>query len=556
MCLITYCGATLVNKFNLLWVALLLLTINYTEAQETDDITSIMQIMTLEQKVAQMFIFSIYGESLNALGDEIIRTWQPGGITLFGSNAQNPGQITALTNSYQQAITESGGWPMLIATDQEGGFIQRLREGFTEWPPMALLTATGDADLAHAVGAQMGRELRAVGVNMNLAPVADLDTNINNPIIGRRSPGSNLDLLAVTLPAYVAGLQSAGVSGTGKHFPGHGDTTEDSHVTLPLIRDGLDVLRERELQPFISLIAGDVDAIMMAHIWFNAIDAEPLPASLSYNIVTGLLRDELGFDGLIITDAMEMQGISALFSPAEAAIRAVQAGNDMLTFGTGMGQNTQIQMVEAVIAAVRDGTISQSRIDESVRRILTVKAQRSVLDWTPLDVTTAEARINMSAGAELVEEMFRAGVTVAFDNSALIPVEAGRALLIYPANRPRIEWTCRERATNASVGWSVLGVGDHPTQAQIEDAIRAAGQADTIIVFTDNARDSASYTRLVNALPLERTIAVAVRSPYDGLGFAGVGAYVLTYSPQNAGIETACDVLFGRQAAYGTQSTN
>jgi beta-N-acetylhexosaminidase len=523
---------------------------------DNDRISAIMEGMSLEQKVGQMFILSIYGESLNALGNDILRTWQPGGITLFGSNAQNPAQIIQLTNSYQHAILDSGGLPMFVGTDQEGGIIQRLREGFTEWPPMSLLAATGDDDLAYEVGLQMGRELRAVGVTMNLAPVADMDTNVTNPIIGRRSWGSNLDLLMITLPAFVRGMQDAGVSGVIKHFPGHGDTSDDSHVTLPIISYRLDELRERELLPFISAIEGGADAVMVAHIWFSAIDAEPLPASLSYAVITELLRVELGFDGVIVTDAMEMQGISALFSPTEAAILAVQAGNDMITFGPAMGQNTQLEMIQGVIDAVRNGVIAESRIDESVRRILTLKMERDVLDWVPLDAGDVESRMNVQAGADLVHEMFRAGVTVAFDDGGLVPVTEGRVLLIYPAGRPRIEWTCRERADVLGVGWSALGVGTHPTPEQIENAIRAGGQADVVIVFTEDVRDSSASVGLVNGLPQERTIAVAMRSPYDGFAYPNVGAYVVTYSPQNAGIETACDVLFGVQGDYGTLSTN
>lgn len=539
-------------------VALFVIIILYSisiKAETNNEIDEILSNMTLEQKIGQMFLVSIYGETLNFSGRKFIETWQPGGIALFGSNAINPTQITELTNSYQQTIIDAGGIPLFIATDQEGGRITRLRDGFGEWPSPALLTATGDADLAFRIGARMGEELRAVGVNMNLAPVADLDSNVDNPIIGRRSPGSDLDLLRVTLPAYIEGLQSVGVAATTKHFPGHGDTDEDSHLTLPIIHHDLDALYRRELQPFISAIAADTSAIMMAHIWFSALDEEMIPASLSQRIVTNLLRDELGYEGIIMTDAMEMNAITSRYTPEESAIMAVMAGVDMLAFGTGMGAGAQSRMMEALVDAVRAGEIAEERINESVRRILTVKAQHGILDWSPLDPNSADIRIDVDESARLIEELFRAGVTLAFDHNELLPVQPEqRILLLYPSIRPRINWTCH--AHREGLQWSSIPVFAAPSEDDINAAVALAANADVVIIFTDDARDDRAYQRLVNALPMARTVAVALRSPYDLLAYSGVGAYLITYSPQNPAIDTACAIIFGEMTAQGGLSVN
>ncbi len=523
---------------------------------EAMDIEQRINSMTLEQKVGQMFIVSIYGDTINALGRDFITQWQPGGVALFGSNALNPTQITLLTNAFQTTSIQAGGVPLFIATDQEGGWIQRLREGFSAWPPIALLTASGDADLAFRVGQAMGAELRAVGVNMNLAPVADLDTNIDNPIIGRRSAGSNLDLLQITLPAYIAGLQSVGVSATAKHFPGHGDTLEDSHLTLPYVHDELDQLRARELQPFGFAVNGDVDAVMVGHIWFSAIDAEQVqPASLSYNIITGILRDEMGYDGVVMTDAMEMNAISAYYTIEQAAVQAVLAGNDMLAFGPNMGRDSQIIMLDAIVDAVRGGVIAEERINQSVRRILHVKAERGILDWQPLEPLEADQRIESIQAPALIQEMFERGVSVVFNHENLIPIQPAETVaLIYPAGRLRIEWTCREH--RAELQWAQIGMPDHPTDADIVNAVNLASGVDRVIVFTDNVRESTAYQRLVNALPLPKTIAIAYRSPYDAVAYPAVGAYMVTYAPHDEALQVACDILFGRALAHGRLSTN
>jgi beta-N-acetylhexosaminidase len=549
------------DKFkNLVFVCLFLLPLVGNYADETApydaEIEQHIHAMTLEQKVGQMFLVSIYGDTINALGRDFITNYQPGGVSLFGSNALNPTQITILTNDFQTASIQAGGVPLFIATDQEGGWIQRLRDGFSQWPPMSLLTASGDADLAFRVGQAMGLELKAVGVNMNLAPVADLDTNIDNPIIGRRSPGSNLDLLAITLPAYIAGLQSVGVSATAKHFPGHGDTLEDSHLTLPYVHDGIEQLRTRELQPFGFAIAGAVDAVMVGHIWFSAIDADQVqPASLSTNIITGILRGEMGYDGVVMTDAMEMNAISYYYTIEQAAVQAVIAGNDMLAFGPNMGYESQVAMMGAIVDAVRGGVIDEERINDSVRRILHAKAERGVLAWQPLEPFEADQRIESIQAQAIIQEMFERGVTVAFNHGNLIPVQSDETVgLIYPAGRLRIEWTCREN--RVGLQWSQIGMPDHPSEVDIQNAVNLASGVDRVIVFTDNVRDSIAYQALVKALPFNKTIAVAYRSPYDAVAYPNVGAYMVTYAPHDEALQVACDVLFGEGLAHGRLSTN
>ena len=329
--------------------------------------------MTLEQKVAQMFMVSFFGAQLTETEAAFLREAQPGAVVLFGRNVESPEQVTALTNSYQQEVMSRGGLPLLIAVDQEGGPIQHLQEGFTRFPAPMLLTATQDEDLAYDVGAAMAAEMRAVGVNMNLAPVGDLLTNAFNPIIDRRAFGSDPKMVAPILMSFIRGLQDNGVVATVKHFPGHGDTSEDSHLELPAIHHDRRRLDSVELRPFVAAFDAGVSTVMVAHIWFSAFDAEPLPASLSFNVVEGLLRGELGYDGIIMTDALDMDAVDTEYDPSEASIRAIEAGNDLIAIGAHVGTQRIREAINDVVAAVRAGRITLERIDDSLERILRVK---------------------------------------------------------------------------------------------------------------------------------------------------------------------------------------
>lgn len=533
----------------LLTLCAAILSMTLTSAAQPDRIESLLQSMTLKQKVGQMFLVALYGRPLNAPGRDFLREWQPGGVALFVSNAGTPEEVTALTNEWQQTVVDAGGVPLFVATDQEGGLIARLKDGFTTWPVPMLLTASGDLDIAQRVGAAMANELRAVGINMNLAPVADLYTNLRNPVIGRRSFGSDPVLTGRMLAATVRGLQAGGVMATAKHFPGHGDTDDDSHTSLPVVSHPRESLERIELEPFRWTISAGVESIMMSHIWYTAFDPQgETPASLSENIVRGLLRNDLRFRGLTMTDAIEMDAIDTRYSYAEASVQAIRAGIDIIAFGAHLGPNSQAQAMQAVIDAVERGEIPQSRIDDSVRRILDAKARYGILDWQPLDAATARSRMNSLEHARLVDELFHAGVTVAYDRIGAVPIaQERRVAVIYPGTRPAIRQSCEPLHNN--IQW--VTVDDTPTPDQINRAAQIARAADLAIVFTQNAEIVSAQQALVNALPADKTVAVALFSPYDWQAFPDVSAYVTTYSPLDPGVPAVCDVLFGRTPARG-----
>ena len=296
-----------------------------------------------------------------------------GSICLFGSNIVTPDQLASLTAQLHAVAPD-----VLIATDEEGGDVTRLhlREG-SPHPGNAALGVVDDVALTEAVARSIGVELFAAGVDLNTAPVVDVNSNPANPVIGVRSFGADPSLVARHARAYIAGLQSAGVGACVKHFPGHGDTAVDSHLDLPTVVAPLDVLRRRELAPFATAVAAGTLAVMTSHVLLPAIDPS-LPATLSPSVLK-LLRDDLGFDGLLVSDALDMKGASAGRGEPAAAVLALAAGCDLLCLGAEKDAELHDAIVSAIVAAVRSGELAESRLVEAADRV--VRASRQVQQW-------------------------------------------------------------------------------------------------------------------------------------------------------------------------------
>ncbi len=526
---------------------LLSLCIRQPAFAQTDAVAN----LSLEQRVAQMFIVNLYGSQLTEAGRNFLTQQQPGGLVLLPENVKTPAEVTQLINTYQQTITEIGGLPLFIAVDQEGGTIAHLSKGFTTFPVPMLLTATGDVDLAERVGQAMAQEMLAVGVNMDLAPVADLETNPNNPIIKRRSFGNDPMMTSPILAGFIKGMQDGNVLATAKHFPGHGDSSTDSHTGLPVIALDRERLETVELVPFRAAIAAGVSTVMVAHIWYPALEPQKdLPASMSHNIVTGLLREEMGYQGLIVTDALDMDAIDTVYSYPNAALSAIKAGVD-LVIAAHVSLEAQAAGIQAVIDAVRSGEIPEARINESVRRILAAKERYGLLGWRALDPNTVTEHLNLAEHAKLVDELFEKGVTIALDQNHVLPLQAGKSVaLIYPGTRIQIPEYCKTDGVTVRL----LSTHTSPSADEIGSAQTQAALSDLVVVFTQNADTDANERALVKALPPEKTIAVALASVYDFTVYPKVSGYVLTYSPLPQAIPAVCKVLFGKIPANGTLS--
>ncbi len=515
-------------------------------------VDALLSRMTLEEKVGQLFVVSFEGSHYSQRLERTIRELHVGGILLFGSNVGSAEALIDLIDAAQTTAAETGaGIPLFVAADHEGGGVNRFGDGLTEFPSNMALAATGSVAHARAEAGVMAEELSALGINMNLAPVLDVNTNPDNPVIGVRSFGSGPYTVAAFGAAMIEELQRHGVVATAKHFPGHGDTSVDSHRALPVVPHDRQRLEAVEWVPFRAAIAAGVDAVMTAHVALPAIDPPgALPATLSAVVLTDLLRGELGFDGLIATDSLGMGAVLESGGVVDASAMAFQAGADLLMFGPGAGQGPAEQYLacQNLIELVRDGTVSQERLDASVRRILLVKARRGILDREPGSATELSARVRTAEHLAVADAIAEQSVTVVRDDGHLLPIGADqRVLLVYPSSQAEVERAVRNLAGQVEA----MALSLDPSQAQIAQVIRLGERSDVIVVVTADARRHPGQIALVEALQHLPAVVLAVRSPYDLLAFPDQSTYVATYGDGAASLQAAARVLFGQLQPSG-----
>ncbi|MCS6872277.1 MAG: glycoside hydrolase family 3 protein [Anaerolineae bacterium] len=512
-------------------------------------VEAILAQMPLDVRVGQMFMVSFFGEGLNEASRDFMRQMMPGGVGVFASNGVSPAAVTRSTNAWQALATQIGAKvPLLIATDQEGGTVQRLNDGFTAFPWGAALSAM-PLEQTSQVAQMTAIELRAVGVNMNFAPVADL-YHPEGRFMSKRVWGHDPERVGQAVAAYVRGLQARGVIATLKHFPGHG-AAADSHFELPTLALSRQAL-EREWLPFRMGIAAGAEVVMVAHLNVPSLDPTPnLPATLSKPIVSDVLRGALGFTGVIITDAMDMGAVQQGFMPAEAAVRAVQAGVDMLATGPKLPLSDQLSMKRAIIDAVLSGAIPSAQIDDSVRRILRLKAKYGLLAWQPLDALTASERAQVTAHSAALESIYLRTISVVRP-TALLPLDPSRQKigLIYPGAYSSLPNVCGiYGAPTRRLAYSLT-----PTDGELAIAREINAQVDVAVIFTFNLDEYPRQASLVNTFAPQKTVVVALQSPYDALQGIQPAGYVTVFNPYPAAMRAACAVLYGAFPPKGTFS--
>lgn len=344
----------------------------------------------LKAKIGQLVMTGIAGEILAPEDRRLLATYPLGGFILFERNLKEPAQILSLCRSLWNTGKEL---PPFIAIDHEGGRVHRLPVPFTRFPPAAMLGRTGDPQLAYEVGQAMARELAAVGINLNFAPVLDVHSNPQNPVIGDRALGTRPDVVIRLAGPLIRGLKDGGVIPCGKHFPGHGDTAQDSHLELPVVEKDRQSLDTVELPPFVHACRDRIESLMTAHVLYPALDPR-YPATLSRAIVTALLRQELRHGGVVFGDDLEMKAIRNNFSLEEAVVRSVEAGVDILLFCHG--KDAPAQAFEALCHEAEKSPAIRARVDESCARIQRLKK---------LDVRS----LRQASGAGLRERIGPAG---------------------------------------------------------------------------------------------------------------------------------------------------
>ncbi len=357
---------------------------------------------TIRRDIGQLLIGSLPGTTITPEIRSLAREFSLGGVILFARNIEAPEQVAEMSVDVQGL---AASLPLWVSVDQEGGRVARLKAPFTEWPPMAVLGRSGDVQLARRFAVALATELKAVGVTLDYAPVLDIHTNPKNPIIGDRALAEDAESVGRLGAAIIAALQESGIAACGKHFPGHGDTSVDSHLELPLVEHPPDRIRRVECVPFREAIRAEVAFIMTAHVLVPSLDEEK-PATLSPRIVQAILRDELDFQGVIVSDDLEMKAIAKTYSVPQAAVEAIAAGCDALLVCSG-NVDVQAATLEALVHAVEEERIPYKRLEDALVRLRRAKERFLT---TPVAAQKA-ARLRQVLGCDahqrIVDEMAR-----------------------------------------------------------------------------------------------------------------------------------------------------
>jgi beta-N-acetylhexosaminidase len=538
-------------------------------AASGDRLGRIIEAMTLEEKVGQLFVTYAYGQTADttdpadvaanqrdlgvANGRELIEKYHLGGVIYFAwsNNVANPQQIAGLSNGLQRVATsQRTPIPLLISTDQEHGVVTRVGPPATQLPGSMALGAGRDAGDARDAARISGKELRAVGINQNYAPVADVNVNAQNPVIGVRSFGSDPTLVSSLVSATVRGYQRTGTAATAKHFPGHGDTATDSHYGVPIINHTRAEWDSIDAPPFRAAVAADVSTIMTAHIVVPALDPSGRPATLSKPIITDILRGEMGYDGVVVTDALTMQGVRDGFGDDRIPVLALQAGVDQLL----MPAPGKLDVAyNAVLDAVRTGELSEERIDESVRRVLALKKERGLFKAKNVFVDESEVgdRVGTAAHQERAQEITDGTVTLVKDDADTLPVATGGQKVLVTGTS--ITSTLAGRLAERGLATTAFDTGMSPSDAAIASAVEQAKVNDLVVVATNRAWTRAGQQELVARLLAtgKPVVVVAVRDPYDIAYFTDAPTYLATYSTTAVSSESLARVLLGEVQPHG-----
>jgi beta-N-acetylhexosaminidase len=354
------------------------------------------------RKAGQRLMVGFHGHEASADVKGMIRDYGAGSVILFARNVASPEQVAELVRELQAEARAAGhDVPLLVSVDQEGGRVARMRAPWTEWPPLRALGRQGSEETARKMGAALAAELRACGIRLDFAPVVDVDTNPKNPVIGDRSFGADPDLVGRLGAAMIRGLQDGGVAACAKHFPGHGDTDVDSHLDLPTVEHSRERLEEVELPPFRKAIEAGVASIMTAHVLVRALDAE-LPATLSPLVIERLLRRELKYRGVVVSDDLEMKAVAKRWAPGPLAVLAAKAGCDLLPVCAT--HDMQVEALEALVKSVESGEISWKVMDESCARMRRLK-EAFLLPWQDPDPRAARAAAGAGESVALARQI-------------------------------------------------------------------------------------------------------------------------------------------------------
>jgi beta-N-acetylhexosaminidase len=511
----------------------------------------------LADRVAELIIFGFQGTSAQDIPADLVA--EAAGVILFRRNIQSAEQLRALTTAIRE---RSGKTRPLVAIDQEGGTVSRLAQIGTTTPSAMALGAVRDPAATESMYRLVGDELHALGINVNLAPVADLNNNPGNPVIGVRSFGDDSATVSLHVGAAVRGMHAASIAATAKHFPGHGDTDVDSHYDLPSIPHGLAHVRSMEIIPFVAAIREQVDLIMTAHVLFPAIEQHGKPATLSHRILTGLLRDELHFEGVTLTDCLEMKAIEARYTPEEAAVEAIAAGADLVLFSHTPEKAQRAR--DALRAALESGRLDASHLRRSLERVAKLRTRLPSFEMAPALDVVGSAQHQAAALA-----VARRAVTLIRDPKQTLPfrLNKGERLLVVEFAGSTTEVEDEHVHQRTAIGPALAS-----TEARLHEQVRsldpagheykqllmASGTAAAAVTLTCQASHHPMQARAVNDLAMlgKRVVAVAGREPYDAMVLSPDLAVIASFGEDANAMTAAAEVILGALRPSGKLPVN
>ncbi|MGW2416847.1 glycoside hydrolase family 3 protein [Streptomyces tubercidicus] len=532
--------------------------------------------MTPEEKVGQLFVMRVFGHSATdpdpadaaanqkeigvANAAELIAKYHVGGIIYFGwaHNTREPHQIADLSNGIQKAAAAQRlPVPVLISTDQEHGIVARVGAPATLFPGAMALGAGGSREDARTAARIAGEELFAMGIRQDYAPDADVNVNPANPVIGVRSFGADPQAVARMVTAEVKGYQGAGIAACAKHFPGHGDTDTDSHVGLPYIHHSAEEWERLDAPPFRAAIAAGIDSIMTAHIVVPAFDPSEDPATLSRPILTGILRERLGYDGVVVTDSLGMEGVRVKYGDARVPVLALKAGVDQL-----LNPPDLALAHGAVLKALKEGELTERDLDAKLLRILLLKERRGLFRDPYTTHRAVDRAVGTRAHLATADRIADRTTTLLRNDTGILPLSRRRERRVLvagvdaaaPSGTGGPPTTVLARAlTELGFTATALSTGMTPTQQRIDEAVAALGERDAVVVATYNVTAGSAQRKLVDALLAtgKPVVQLAVRNPYDIAQLGGVRAALASYSWTDVELRAAARVIAGQRDPAG-----
>ncbi len=543
----------------LLILALILVILwKYTEDQDMTKEEKALSRMSVDEKIGQLFIVGIDGTELTEATKDLLSEYHIGNVIIFDRNIENKEQLTTLNSDITAFITEETGFAPIITVDTESANSGKLLEFTTDFPVQMAFSATGDEENAYTYGLYYGKELRALGFNMNLAPIADVNVNPENAVQGVDSFGDSPDQVAVFVTSYVKGLEENGVIAVAKSFPGTGDAREDEDTGLSMVYREKEFLRNQEMYPFVKTIANNIGAIMAGDAFFPTLDQESLPASLSPTIINKILRVELNYPNLVINSSLTNPLLIERYGIEKIAAQSIAAGINLMIAGTEEVTEEEAPYITAIAGiktALANGSISEAQLDAAVLKIIERKLALEEEMTVPITDSTLEDHQTFAS------EISQKSITIQRDNLSLIPLNYKKTLFISPLSEKTLskeeETEIEENATAAVLAAKLSSdyyvLKEDMDAADKQELAALAAEYEKVVILLENASIANGQYAMVNVLLVANPNLIVISdNPYDVLALPEMGTFVVSYEFSLNSMDSLFNILSGEETAKGT----